>query len=104
MATRLRRTDLFTAARLHLLFVGALDEAARIGHWVNEDFFIPQSPNFFWSADHTWCVAAEIDADSTFMGGTRELIDELRATQMIEILETPPDSAYEDHLNRRLNA
>jgi hypothetical protein len=85
--------------RTYYLFEGHLDEAARIGHWVNEDFFIPQSPNFFWPADHTWCVATEVDDDSTFIGGTRELIDELCASQIIEALEIPPGAPYEDHLN-----
>ncbi|MDO3140585.1 hypothetical protein [Mycobacteroides abscessus] len=85
--------------RRYHLFKGHIDAAVRIGHWVNEDFFIPQSPSFFWPADHTWCVATEVDYDSTIIGGTRELIDQLRTSEMIEVLQIPPDAPYEDRLN-----
>jgi hypothetical protein len=35
---------------------------------------IGQSPNLFWPADRAWCVASEIDFDSTLLGGTVDLI------------------------------
>jgi hypothetical protein len=38
------------------------------------------SPHFSWPADHAWCVATEVDDDSTFIGGTQLLIDELCAS------------------------
>ncbi|WP_343708813.1 hypothetical protein, partial [Mycobacterium sp.] len=63
--------------RNYYLFEDHIEAAAQIGQWVNEDFFIPQSPSFFWPADHNWCVATEVDYDSTIIGGTRELIDQL---------------------------
>jgi hypothetical protein len=85
--------------RNYYLFEDHIDAAIRIGHWVNEDFFIPQSPSFFWPADHTWCVATEVDYDSTIIGGTRELIDHLCASETIEVLQIPPDAPYEDRLN-----
>jgi hypothetical protein len=85
--------------RTYYLFEGHIDAAVRIGDWVNRDFFIPRSPNFFWLADHTWCLATEIDDDSTFIGGTPELIDELCTSQLVESLEISPDAPYEDHLN-----
>jgi hypothetical protein len=36
-----------------------------------ESWFDPQSPHFCWPADHAWCVATEVDFDSTFIGGSR---------------------------------
>lgn len=85
--------------RNYYLFEDHIDAALRIGDWVNETFFIPQSPSFFWPADHTWCVATEVDYDSTLIGGTRALVDELCASEMIEVLPIPPDAPYEDRLN-----
>lgn len=85
--------------RHYYLFEDHLDAAVRIGHWNNKNWFTAQSPSFFWPADHTWCVATEVDYDSTIIGGTGELIDQLCASQTIEVLQIPPDAPYEDHLN-----
>ncbi|MGH3967639.1 MAG: hypothetical protein ACRDTV_05860 [Mycobacterium sp.] len=85
--------------RNYYLFEGHVDDAVRIGHWVHEGFFIPQSPNFFWPADHAWCLATEIDDDSTVIGGSRELVDELCASETIEALRIAPDAPFEDRLN-----
>ncbi|WP_421529229.1 hypothetical protein [Mycobacterium sp. THU-M104] len=85
--------------RNYYLFEDDIGAAARIGYWVNEDFFIAQSPSFFWPADHAWCVATEIDDDSTFIGGAHELVDQLCASELIEVLQIPPDAPYKDHIN-----
>lgn len=85
--------------RNYYLFEDHIDATIRIGHWFNENWFSPQSPSFFWPADHTWCVATEVDYDSTMIGGTRELIDHLCASETIEVLQIPPDAPYEDRLN-----
>jgi hypothetical protein len=37
----------------------------------------PQSPNLLWPADRSWCLASEIDFDSTLVGGTEALIGAL---------------------------
>ncbi|MTD15001.1 hypothetical protein GIS00_13740 [Nakamurella sp. YIM 132087] len=37
----------------------------------------PQSPNLLWPADRSWCVATEIDFDSTLVGGPAALINDL---------------------------
>lgn len=85
--------------RDYFLFEDAIDAAARIGHWNHESWFTAQSPSFFWPADHSWCVATEIDYDSTIIGGTHELIEQLCASQTIEVLQIPATAAYDDHLN-----
>lgn len=63
--------------RVYHLFEGALPEALTIGEWVHEDWFLPQPPNLMWPADQAWCVATEIDFDSTLVGGSGELIADL---------------------------
>lgn len=71
------------ASRLHLpyrdylLLGGPLPGALCTGHWVSPKSFWPQSPNLFWPADRTWCVASEIDFDSTLVGGSVALIERI---------------------------
>jgi hypothetical protein len=84
----------------YYLFEGHIGDCARIGRWVHEKAFFPQSPNFIWSADHAWCVATDIDDDSTFIGGSAALIEELCASNVLEVLPIAPDAPYEDHRNR----
>jgi hypothetical protein len=36
-----------------------------------------QSPNLWWPEDRAWCVASEIDLPSTYLGGTRALVEEV---------------------------
>ncbi len=83
----------------YYLFEGHVGQAVRIGHWVHETFFIPQSPQFLWPVDHAWCVGTEIDDDSTFIGGSGELVNELCASEVLEVLRIAPDAPYEDRLN-----
>lgn len=39
--------------------------------------FVSQPPSIFWPEDMSWCVASEIDLDSTYVAGSTELIAEL---------------------------
>lgn len=84
--------------RYHL-FHGAVEQAVHIGRWDNTTFFTAQSPHFMWPADHTWCVATEIDDDSTIIGGTTALISEVCASAAIEVLPIAPDAPFDDTLN-----
>lgn len=81
------------------LFEGHVTEAVRIGRWNTERWFSAQTPQFFWPADHTWCVATEIDEDSTVIGGSSELVDQLCASEDLEVLQIAPDAPHEDQLN-----
>jgi hypothetical protein len=64
-------------ARRYWLYAGPLNDALAIGHWSSADDFWPRSPNLFWPADRSWCVATEVDFDSTLVGGTSELIRDI---------------------------
>jgi hypothetical protein len=45
-----------------------------------------QSPNLWWPSDRAWCVATEVDLAWTYVGGSRELIDDLLGDQRLEVL------------------
>lgn len=47
---------------------------------------LAQSPNLAWPTDHAWCLATEIDFDSTLVGGSRELIAAILAHPGLEAL------------------
>jgi hypothetical protein len=53
--------------------------------------FAGPMPQLIWPADHAWCVASEIDWDSTIVGGSRALIDAVLATDPLETFEVTPD-------------
>lgn len=82
----------------YYLFEGHVGDAVRIGRWLDGRRFHPQSPDFFWPANHAWCVATGSGCDWTMIGGSRELIDELCASEAIEVLQIAPDapSPFED--------
>lgn len=50
------------------------------------------TPNLLWPADHSWCVATEIDFDSTLVGGSRALIDAVLADPVLDAVEVGPDT------------
>jgi hypothetical protein len=52
-----------------------------------------QSPNLFWPEDRAWCVASEIDATSTYVGGSSQLGAELIADRRIEARAVEPTDA-----------
>jgi hypothetical protein len=83
--------------REYLLLAGPLHAALQIGHSYAPNAFAPQSPNLFWPTDRAWCVASEIDFDSTLVGGTTELVDAiLRAAEFDAWAVRPEDSLASD--------
>jgi hypothetical protein len=78
--------------RDYLLYRGPLTAAARLG-WHDSAFgFEPQSPSLLWPADHTWCVATEIDFDSTLVGGPADLIGAVLAAPGLDAWPIEPDA------------
>jgi hypothetical protein len=77
--------------RNYVLFGGPPGAALEIGHWPTKNWFLPHSPNIFWSDDESWCVATEIDLFCTYVGGSRALIDELLADERLEVWEAHLD-------------
>ncbi|MFR9804957.1 hypothetical protein ACL02T_22130 [Pseudonocardia sp. RS010] len=73
--------------RNYLLFTGPLADATGLGA---PQAIWPQSPNLFWPQDQSWCVATEIDFDSTLIGGSRRLIDAVLACPGLEAWPVSP--------------
>ena len=46
-----------------------------------------RTPSLLWPDDHAWCLATEIDFDSTIIGGSRALAAALLAAPGLEVLE-----------------
>jgi hypothetical protein len=89
--------------RDYILLAGTLDttlyESAR------ENPHSERSANLFWPADRAWCVATEVDFDSTLVGGSTELIAAILAEPDLEVWEVEPDDDlawyWPDHLVER---
>jgi hypothetical protein len=77
-------------AREHLLFRGPLGAARSIGDHASGRFS-PQSPNLLWPEDRSWCVATEIDFDSTLVAGPQALVDAVLAEPGLEAWPVGPD-------------
>ena len=65
-------------ARDYLLFDGSIDHAKGWG----------DGPNLWWPDDRAWCVASEIDFAYTYVGGSKELIEEILVHPDLEALPT----------------
>ena len=62
-----------------------------------------QSPSAWWPADHAWATSNDTDLDSTLVGGSRALVDDLLADDRLEVLPWPVDGslwAGADDVNR----
>ena len=59
-----------------------------------------QSPNLFWPADRTWCVASEIDFDSTLIGGSTELVDAILQAPELDAWSVQPDDSLAHDADR----
>jgi hypothetical protein len=84
--------------RSYLLLEGPLDAAGELAMSI-----FPQSPNLFWPDDRAWCVATEIDLDSTYLGGSPALVRDVMADDRLEALPASVDDpvwANSDDINR----
>lgn len=90
-----RQLDLTAATfeipgRRYLLYQGAVEQATAIGWWHSSAWFEPQSPSLFWPQDHAWCVATEVDADFTLVGGSSDLIVTILDNPDLEAVRIAP--------------
>ena len=67
--------------RDYLLFKGTVTQAEGWG----------DGPNLWWPEDRMWCVASEIDFPYTYVGGSRELIEEILCHPALEALPATLD-------------
>lgn len=91
--------------RDYLVFTGSLRSAQLLGQRTPEDsrqawgqdWLWRQSPNLLWPLDRSWCLASEIDVDSTLVGGPEPLIEGLIADPRLESYPVPPDGDLSLH-------
>lgn len=60
------------------------DGPSRYDVWRTGDGAGWQSPQLLWPADRSWCVATEVDFDSTLVGGPEHLITAILAEPRLE--------------------
>lgn len=95
-------------AREHLLLAGSLGDVAALASGTataDVEPFRPgtRTPSLLWPDDRSWCVATEVDFDSTLVGGPRALIELVLADPVLEAFEVSQDDslgAYDDAVNR----
>ncbi|HEY5025919.1 MAG TPA: hypothetical protein VII76_13155 [Acidimicrobiales bacterium] len=63
-----------------------------------EDPPFDQSANLWWPDDRSWCVATEIDLNTTYVGGSRQCVDRLLGESGLEVYEVAP-SDLGDYVN-----
>ena len=82
------RDDVRCAPIFHLphreynLLTGPLDAATESV----EDGVGVRSPNIWWPDDHTWCVATEIDLNTTYIACSKVCRDDILSLPSIEAL------------------
>ncbi|MCK6211908.1 hypothetical protein KZX45_15285 [Georgenia sp. EYE_87] len=72
--------------REYHLLRGPLEAMTELVRYDGPGVWWTQSPSLFWPADRAWCVATEIDLDSTLVGGSREAVGALLGTPGLEVL------------------
>lgn len=63
--------------------------------WPGMDPFWSQSASLIWPTDQAWCIATEIDWDSTLVAGPDHVADALLADDSLEAFEVN----YDDELS-----
>ena len=66
------------------------DAPSRYDQWRTGDGAGWQSPQLLWPQDRSWCVATEVDYDSTLVGGSAQLVARILADPRFEAFEVDP--------------
>jgi hypothetical protein len=72
--------------RRYRLFRAEVSAIPRFGRWVDESFFVPKQPSLFWAADKSWCVATDVDYDSTVVAAAESVQSALIGDPELEAL------------------
>lgn len=74
--------------RDHIVLAGRLDAIDKlIRNWARRSGAVVvkrEAPNLIWPADRSWFVVSEVDADSTLVGGSAELIEAIVESPALE--------------------
>lgn len=80
-----------------LVFTGSIDSIPdlTIGGW-------SRTPNWWWPDDRAWIVVSELDAPSTYVGGSEGLVQAILSEPQIETVSSHPEHRF-DWLGDRIN-
>ena len=85
------RPQMRLTARNYFLFEGPIGKVM----WMSiGDYWQP--PNIWWPKDQAWCVATEIDSDSTYIGGSQRCIERVLGDAELEAFPIAIDARI-DH-------
>jgi len=70
--------------RNYLLFRGGID--VMMAWKYDREHTWPDDPQLWWPDDRAWCVATDIDLDSTYVGGSKDCIARLLAEPSLEVV------------------
>jgi hypothetical protein len=76
-----------------IFFCGHLDELSTFltdGKYQN-------TPEYWWPADHSWCLCSEYDLMFTLVGGSKELISAVLKDTTLEALEVTPQTRIDNY-------
>jgi hypothetical protein len=99
---RSRTPTLTLPERVYAVFRGPIEAASEVGWTRSNQRFMHESPSLLWPADRAWFVSTDVDQDSTFLGGSRSLLDALEADPQLEVWPvkaTDPITAGSDLIN-----
>lgn len=54
-------------------------------------------PTFWWPADRSWFVVCDIDASSTYVGGSDKLVERILSDRSLEVFPAELDDPYEGY-------
>lgn len=86
--------------RQMILLTGPL---AAAGASLEEDPF-DQCASLWWPEDRSWCVATDVDLETTYVGGSRACVDSIVGDSQLEAMSIGVDQSLlwnSDHLNPR---
>lgn len=78
------------AGRAYALYEGPIEAAMALGDR-SAGVFFPQAPNLWWPQDRAWCVATDVDLDSTYLGGSARLAERLAGEPLFEVFPVALD-------------
>ena len=98
LRTDIRKEPTFTApGRGYHLLTGPLETAAES---ILEMPWTTGSPNLWWPEDRAWCVATEIDLNSTYVGCDKVCRDDLLESRL-EAYAIDPSTGIDRRSDRR---
>lgn len=82
----------FIATDKPILFRGVLDELPAFLNDRRYQF----TPEYWWPADHGWCLCSDYDLTFTIVGGSKELIATVLKNGNLETLQVTPQTRIDD--------